>query len=88
MLEYVRYSKSSSRFSKTIAVWSLLRISKTPSTGSRQPRSMSRSAALRSGLLARNASRTGLAVRQAVLEREPVDEAGRITLVQHFAGGH
>jgi hypothetical protein len=30
----------------------------------------------------------GLAVRQPVLEREPVDEAGRITLVQHLAGGH
>ena len=54
MVEYVRYSRSSTRFSKTTAAWSLPRSSKTPSTGSRQPRTISRSAALRSGLLARN----------------------------------
>ena len=60
MLEYVRYSRSSSRFSRTIASRSLPRISKIPSTGSRQPRSISRSAAVRSGLLARNWSSTVL----------------------------
>ena len=60
MLEYVRYSRSSTRFSKMSESPSLPRISKIPSTGSRQPRSISRSAALRSGQLARNWSSTVL----------------------------
>ena len=60
MLEYVRYSRSSIKFSRMIASPSLLRISKIPSTGSRQPSSISRSAASRSGRLATNRSTTVL----------------------------
>ena len=60
MLEYARYSRSSTRFSKMSESPSLPRISKIPSTGSRHRRSISRSAALRSGQLARNWSSTDL----------------------------
>ena len=60
MFEYVRYSKSSSRFSRIIASWSVPRISNSPSTGSCQPSSISRSASVRSGRLAKNRSTTVL----------------------------
>ena len=59
---------------------SLPRISKIPSTGSPQPRSTSRSAALRSGQLART-GRAPLAVRQSVEKREPVDGVDRLVLI-------
>jgi hypothetical protein len=58
MLEYVRYSRSSTRFSKMSESPSLPRISKMPSTGSRQPRSIFRSSVPRPGQLARNWSST------------------------------
>src|SRR5215813_7473356 len=60
MFEYARYSRSSIRFSRTSESRSLRPISKIPSTGSRQPRSISRSVAVRSGRPARNWSRTVL----------------------------
>jgi hypothetical protein len=62
MLEYVRYSKSSSRFSKTIAVRSLPRIPKNPSTQSRQPRGEHAARALR---------RKGAAPVTAITETDP-----------------
>src|SRR5215467_3427008 len=58
--EYALYSRSSIRFSRTSESRSLRPISKIPSTGSRQPRSISRSVAVRSGRSARNWSRTVL----------------------------
>jgi len=60
MLEYAPYSMSSTRFIKMSESPSLPRISMIPSTRSPQPRSISRSAALRSGQLARNWSSTVL----------------------------
>ena len=50
MLEYARYSRSSIRFSRTSESGSLRRISKIPSTASRQPRSIDQVAELKVSL--------------------------------------